>query len=192
MDMGPYYITALVAALGSVKRVSAMSGTAFSERVFGVGPKKGGTFPVEVDTHYSSLLEFESGCIATVMFSFDIWATNLPRLEIYGTGGSISLPDPNFFDGPVKVKAIGSDGFTDLPLLSTFHDNLRGIGLSQMCKAIREDGIHLASADLAVHVLEVLLAIEASAKSGNTVKCETACERPDLMPWGITEVEFGF
>lgn len=191
MDMGPYYITALVAALGNVKRVSAMSNAGFSQRFFGVGDHKGERFPVAVDTHYSALLEFDSGCIATVMLSFDIWAANLPRLEIYGTGGSMSLPDPNFFDGPVGVKGIGSDGFTQLPLLNPFHENLRGIGLAQMCKAIREGGEPLVNAQLAAHVLEVLLALEISAESGTMVTCETTCQRPPLLDSGLPAVEYG-
>lgn len=192
LDMGPYYITALVAALGGVRRVSALSGAAFPERVFGAGPNRGGTFPVEIDTHYSASLEFVSGAIATVMFSFDVWAANLPRLEIYGTGGSVFLPDPNFFAGPVRAKCLGADDAAELPLQSTFTENLRGIGLAQMCKTIRDGGDHLANGRLAAHVLDVLTGMETSAKRGAAVECGTACEKPPLLPGSLTEVEYGF
>jgi predicted dehydrogenase len=189
--MGPYYITALVAALGSVKRVSAMSNRAFEQRVFGAGSQKGKTFHVDVDTHYSASLEFSSGAIAAVMLSFDIWGANLPHMEIYGTAGSISMPDPNIFGGSVLARGIAGD-FTELPLQNIFSDNMRGIGLAQMCKAISEGGGHLANANLAAHVLEVLIAMELSAKQGVAITCETACQQPQLLPAGLSEAEYCF
>lgn len=191
LDMGPYYVTALVAALGSVKRVSAFSSAAFKERTFGAGKRKGGTFPVAVDTHYSASLEFTGGAIATVMFSFDIWAANLPHLEIYGTTGSISLPDPNFFDGPAQIRDSDSTEYSNLPPQNPFAENMRGLGLAQMCKAIRDGTGHLANGRLATHVLDVLTAMDASAKRGEVVVCSTACEAPPLMPAALTEIEYG-
>ncbi|MDR2750357.1 MAG: Gfo/Idh/MocA family oxidoreductase, partial [Clostridiales bacterium] len=103
LDMGPYYFTALVSALGPAKRVCAMSRRS-GERTVHRGQLKGQSIPVEVDTHSSAIIEFESGVIATCMLSFDIWAAKLPRIEIYCSAGTILLPDPNTFGGPVLAR----------------------------------------------------------------------------------------
>lgn len=192
LDMGPYYITALTAALGRVKRVSAMSGRSFDTRIIGTGPLKGERIPVNVDTHIGATLEFDCGVTATVMMSFDIWATNLPRIEIYGTSGSLMLPDPNTFDGPVRLRTMYGQEFEPLPLLYPHTGNLRGLGLAQMCYAILNGTEHYANGKTAQHVLEVLDAMERSAKSGETVECHTQGFKPPMLTPGLMEVEYGF
>ncbi|MFA9380366.1 MAG: Gfo/Idh/MocA family protein [Acetanaerobacterium sp.] len=192
LDMGPYYITALTAALGRVKRVNAMSGRGFDTRIVGTGPLKGERIPVNVDTHIGATLEFDCGVIATVMMSFDIWATSLPFLEIYGTSGTLTLPDPNTFDGPVRLKSMNEQAFEPLPLLYPFTGNLRGLGLAQMCHAILHGEEHCANGAIAQHVLEVLDAMEHAAKSGETVECHTPGAVPPMLTPGLMEVEYGF
>lgn len=192
LDMGPYYITALAAALGRVNRVSAMSSRGFDTRIIGTGPLKGSPIPVNVDTHWSASLEFDCGAIVTVMMSFDVWATHLPKIELYGTSGTLTLPDPNTFDGPVLMRSMHEQEFSPLPLLYPYTGNLRGLGIAQMCRSIRHGNSFGASDSLARHVLEVLLAMEKASASGQTVKCETSCERPPMLLPGLMEVEHEF
>ncbi len=104
-DIGPYYLTALVSLLGPVKGVTGMAQISFPERVVGSGPKKGQKIIVEVPTHVVGLLEFASGVAGTIITSFDVWKTDLPRIEIYGSEGTLSVPDPNTFGGIVKGGA---------------------------------------------------------------------------------------
>jgi predicted dehydrogenase len=104
-DIGPYYLTALVNLLGPVSKVAGAVNTAQAERPITSGPATGRTIKVGTPTHVSSLLTFESGAVATLLFSFDVWATQLPRMEVYGTLGTLSVPDPNTFGGPVKLSA---------------------------------------------------------------------------------------
>lgn len=181
LDMGPYYLTALTAALGGVERVSAMGSRAFPTRTIQAGPRTGEEIPVDVDTHISAVLEFRCGVVANLMLSFDVWATNLPKLEIYGTSGSLALPDPDYFDGPVLLRSAGSQEFQELPLLYPHRENLRGLGLARMCRAIEEGTAHPASGELALHVLEVALALERSAATGESVRCTTPCSQPELL-----------
>ena len=103
-DMGPYYMTALVSLLGPVRRVTGSARTTRNERVVGSGPKQGQRFPVSVPTHVAGILDFECGAVVTLMMSFDVWYHELPILEIYGTEGSMSLPDPNCFGGIVRLR----------------------------------------------------------------------------------------
>ncbi len=193
LDMGPYYITSLVALLGPVKRVSGMSNRAHATRVVGTGHKAGLEIPVEVDTHYSASLEFANGAVITCIFSFDIWATHLPFLEIYGDAGTLTLPDPNFFDGDVLVKSRYIDEFVKMPAQNPFTGhNLRGLGLAQMCHAIREGKPVCANGELALHVLEVLEGMTLSAQSGQAYICTSSCERPAALPYNLGLIQYGF
>ncbi len=192
-DMGPYYLTALVGAFGSVKRVNAMSKRTFDTRlVTAESPLQGTTIPVNVDTHISASLEFENGVIATLMLSFDIWAANLPLLEIYGTTGSLSVPDPNFFDGPAKLHSMHGEDWKELPLVNPFHENSRGIGPAQMCTAIENGEEVTASGERALHVLEIIAAIEQAGQTGESITLKTCCEKPALLPVGMLAPEYSF
>ncbi len=106
-DMGPYYLTALVSLLGPVVRVSGSARASFSERTIGSAPKKGQKIKVEVPTHVTGLLDFANGAIATMITSFDVWGHTLPHIEIYGSEGTLSVPDPNTFGGPVRLWRAG-------------------------------------------------------------------------------------
>ena len=99
-DMGPYYLTALVSLLGPVRRVTGSARATFAERTIRSEPRAGERIPVETPTHLAAVLDFTNGPIATLVTSFDVWASEMPRLEIYGSEGSLSLPDPKHFRWP--------------------------------------------------------------------------------------------
>ncbi len=182
MDMGPYYLTALVQLLGAVESVSGMARAAFPTRTIASGPKAGQVFPVDVDTHVGALIRFKSGAIASLMMSFDTQAAQLPRIEVYGARGTLSAPDPNTFGGPVMVCPAGSKEFSEKPLEFPFPENSRGLGLSDMADAILTGRAPRASGEMGLHVLEVMCGILESAASGATVKIESSLARPELMP----------
>src|ERR1700694_5800049 len=108
-DMGPYYLTALISLLGPAHRVTASTGMAYTERIATSKEQFGARLPVEVATHISGVIDFDNGAIATLITSFDVWKHNLPNLEIHGTEGSLSVPDPNTFGGVVKLHRAGSN-----------------------------------------------------------------------------------
>ena len=146
-DVGPYYLTALVSMLGPVGRLTGSSRISFPERLVTSQPLAGTKIQVNTPTHVTGILDFVSGPIATVMASFDVWASNLPRIEIYGSEGSLSLPDPNTFGGPVRLRSAQDQEWQDIPLTHGHTTNSRGLGVSDMAKAIREDRPHRASGD---------------------------------------------
>jgi len=163
-DMGPYYITALVNLLGPVTRVGSMCSKAFEERVVTSQPLKGHRIPVEITTHDAAVLEFADGAIGTVIMSFDVWKSELPRIEIHGTEGSLSIPDPNGFGGTLRLSRRGND-WQDVPITRPFTENWRGVGVADLAASIVENREARASGELTYHVLDIMQTIqESSAK----------------------------
>jgi len=179
-DMGPYYITCLVALLGPVRRVSALTRASFPERIAGDGRR----LPVSVPTHYAGSLEFVSGPIASVITSFDIWGHHLPMMEVYGSAGTLRVPDPNGWEFFVHMQPEGVAEWQDIPLTHSA-DWRRGIGVADMAYAIQSGRPHRASGDLAYHVLDVMHAFEDSSNTGQTIAIESTVERPAAVPVGL-------
>lgn len=181
LDMGPYYLTALVNLLGSMKRVAAITGAGVTERVAGHEGVKGQPVPVEVQTHHSGTIEFTSGAIATVVTSFDIYKHNMPRIEIHGTEGSLSVPDPNRFDGEVQLWTPASG---EWKVVEHTHrsDVQRGIGVADMARSIAAGETPRASGALANHVLDAMLAFEKSSNSNTIVMLDAADVQPSPLP----------
>ncbi|MDQ1713106.1 MAG: hypothetical protein QOE45_2556 [Frankiaceae bacterium] len=177
LDVGPYFVTALVAALGCVTAVSGVTRQHRAEREVGSGPLAGTTFPVTVPTHVAAILEFEGPTIATLTTSFDVGTPYTSSLELHGTAGSLRLPDPNGFDGPVLVRRGPATEWADVPLLAGA-GSARGTGAVDLARALRTDGTPAASGDLAAHVLDVLHAVIESGRAGRRVEVSSRCPRP--------------
>lgn len=181
LDVGPYYVAALVGLLGPVVEVSAVARGAGDERLIGKGPRAGEGFTATAPTSVVASYAFESGAVGGFMASFDVVASEAPHIEIHGSDGSLSLGDPNEFDGHVRLSRIDSPAWEDVPL--GFDGSVgRGIGLADMIGAIREGRPHRASGAFAYHVLEVLLASEGAAATRLTVAVESRTPRPEALP----------
>lgn len=172
-DMGPYYLTALVNMLGPVKAVSGMTSMAFTERTITSKRKYGKKVKVEVPTHVNGIMKFESGVIGNIITSFDVWGHNLPRIEIHGTEGSLSVPDPNSFGGPVLLKTKEMKDWEEIPIALPYEDNSRGIGVSDMADAITEGRLNKANGKTALHVLELMHGFHRAAESGGNYNLTT-------------------
>ncbi|MEP7287776.1 MAG: Gfo/Idh/MocA family oxidoreductase [Chloroflexota bacterium] len=186
-DMGPYYVTALITLLGPVRRVTGSTQISSPERTITSEPKRGQKIAVETPTHVTGILDFVSGPIATIITSFDVWAANLPRIEIYGTEGSLSVPDPNIFDGPVRLRRAGEHHWSDVPLTHGYTRNSRSIGVADMAYAQRNGKPHRASGELVYHVLDTMQAIYDSSQLGQHIELTSTCQRPEPLPEGSTE-----
>ncbi|WP_050032996.1 Gfo/Idh/MocA family protein [Halorubrum halophilum] len=183
-DMGPYYVTALVSLLGSASRVTGSVKQTFSKRTITSEPRNGEEFDVEVPTHETGIIEFENGTIANLLMSFDVnGGSSLPEptFEIYGTEGTLQLPDPNHFEGPVRVRDSNSDDFEAVELTHEYTAG-RGAGVADLAYAINGDWEQRTSANLAYHVLTVLSGIRAASDEGKHVQIENDCERPEPLP----------
>jgi len=188
-DMGPYYLTALVSLLGPITRVTGSTRISFPERTIGSGPKHGQKIVVETPTHVAGVLDFAGGAVATIITSFDVWAANLPRIEIYGSEGSLSVPDPNTFGGPVRIRLARDKEWRDVPLTHVYTENCRGLGVAEMAQAIRTGRPHRASGELAFHVLDAMAAFEEASTSGRHVVITSGPPRVEALPAGWPDVE---
>lgn len=186
-DMGPYYLTALVNLMGPVRRVTGSARATFPQRTITSEPKRGTTIVVNTPTHVAGVLDFASGAIGTLITSFDVWGHNLPRIEVYGTAGSLSVPDPNTFGGPVRVRRAGAAEWSEVPLTHGYAKNSRGLGVADMACALRSGRAHRASGELAYHVLDVMHAVHDASAAGRHVELSSTCERPTPLPLGLRE-----
>ncbi|MEY9962444.1 putative dehydrogenase [Streptacidiphilus sp. MAP12-16] len=182
LDMGPYYLTALITLLGPVRRVVGMSATPRATRSIGSGPRAGTEFPVEVATHVTGVLEHENGALSTLLMSFDVWAGALPRIEVYGTGGSLSVPDPNGFDGEVRLFRAEAKEWEPVPDRGGYPGASRGYGVADLARALADGGPHRADGRVAYHILDVMESLLAAARSGESVTVTSTCERPAAVP----------
>lgn len=213
-DMGPYYLTALVYLLGPIKRISCFTTIGRKVRNILGTPKE-----TEVDTTYTGIMEFACGAVGTVYMSLDTWDASLPLLEIYGTEGTLYVPDPNFFQGSVKLldgKKLGAmvdavtaphpaklitlmshqkDGIEDVPMEFPHNENpqenFRGLGVSDMAQAILTGRPSRMNESVSLHVVEALCAFDQSAKTGQAYEMKTTCERtaPMEKDWALWEVK---
>lgn len=184
LDMGPYYLSALVHLLGPVSRVSGAAGRGRATRTVGSGPRAGSVFPVDVDTHVTGVLEHEAGALSTLVMSFEVHGSRLPRIEVHGTDGSLSVPDPNRFDGTVEVQGAGEREWRPLPTSGGYEHSARGYGVSELATALRMGVPHRASAELARHVLDVMESLLTAAHTHTVVEVRSRCERPAAVPAG--------
>ena len=172
LDIGPYYFTTLVSLFGTVEKVAAMGLKAQEEREILVGPNKGQKFPVEPPSTISVLTQFEGGQTGTSLVSFDSPLARQGIVEIHGTEGSLSIPDPNMFEGRIAyVRPFESFGEAPpeqewIEIQQEGPVTGRGLGLLDMVRAIQEDRPHVASGAVGYHVLDIMLSAEESAERG--------------------------
>ncbi len=181
-DMGPYYLTALATLIGPVRRVTGSAQISFPERTITSQPLYGTTIVVNTPTHIAGVLDFAGGAVGTIITSFDVWASQLPRIEIYGSEGTLSVPDPNTFGGPVRIWRSTERAWQDVPLTHGYTENSRGIGVADMAYALRLGRPPRASGALAYHVLDIMHAIHDSSREGRHTELQSTCARPAPLP----------
>jgi len=183
-DMGPYYLTALINLLGPVQRVSGSTRISFPERLITSQPFHGKKIKVQTPTHVAGLLNFVSGAVGTIITSFDVWAANLPRIEIYGSEGSLVVPDPNAFGGVPRLYQPETKEWRDIELTHSAEVG-RGIGVADMAYALTYGRPHRASGELAYHVLDLMHAFHDASDTGRQVEIKSECAKPAALPVGL-------
>jgi predicted dehydrogenase len=187
LDMGPYYLTALVNLVGPIRRVTGSARITFPERTITSEPKRGTKIEVEVPTHVAGVMDFRNGAVGIIITSFDVWGAHLPRIEIYGSEGTLSVPDPNTFGGPVKLLLAGSEEWEQVSLSHGYVENSRGLGVTDMAYALRSRRPHRANGDMAYHVLEAMHAFHTASERRRAIELESTCSRPEPLPLGLME-----
>ncbi|MGF9647732.1 Gfo/Idh/MocA family oxidoreductase [Pseudarthrobacter oxydans] len=180
LDMGPYYVTALVTLLGPVVSVIGAASHTRDERTIGSGPRQGEKIPVNIDSHVTGVLVHASGALSTLLMSFDAVKSKSPNIEIHGERGSLVVPDPNHFDGDVQLFALGADAWETLPVSAGYVDAGRGFGIADLAST-PQGAEPRAGGTLAFHVLEVMESVLESARSGSPVRITSTVERPETV-----------
>ena len=187
LDMGPYYTTALIAMFGPIESVTGVSFNGIKERYLIIPEHRAGDIiKVEVPTHNNTIYHFKNGVKANFTTSFDAkGGTTFAPIEVYGTRGTLLVPDPNSFGEPVKIRIMGQElkeiSYADY----NYTGYLRGLGVADMAVAIEEGRPHRANGTMALHVLEAMLATYISSDERRTVDLETTCDRPARMPQAL-------
>ena len=199
IDMGPYYLTALVNLLGPANEVSGSIMKGVKKRTIGIGPRKGKKFKVECPTTYLSTIVFESGAIIRLTLSFDVIAHNRNHIELYGNKGSLIVPDPNMFGGSAfTCKKIGDKWkeykTNKMPLgkinirtqsaranESPTNANYRGVGLAEMAYCIENKKLNRCNGELSYHVLDIIQSTMKASKTGKKQKIKSTCNKPNYF-----------
>jgi len=175
-DLGPYYLSVLATLFGPARRVAAIGRRPRESRVIGSGPRAGTEFGVAVPTYVAALAEYTAGQAASLLFSWDSPLSRSGFVEISGTEATLAVPDPNRFDGDLRIRRAGDADWTVIPAEGAAAG--RGTGVVDMVRAIRAGTAHRASGEMALHVLEMMTAIERSAVSAAFEPVETRFEAP--------------
>jgi predicted dehydrogenase len=185
-DMGPYYLTAIVSMLGPVQRVTGSARVSQAERLITSEPLNGTKVTVNTPTHVTGVLDFASGVIGTIITSFDVWGHHVPNIEIHGTEGSLSVPDPNIFGGPVMLRH-GRGDWEPVPVTRAYSENSRGLGVADLAAALQSGRAHRANGELAYHVLDIMHAIHDSSRTGTHIELGSTCQRPAPLPADLAQ-----
>jgi len=186
LDMGPYYLTALINLLGGVSQVSGMVKASFPQRTITSKPLYGTVVDVDVPTYVTGMMRFENGAIGTIFTTFDV---QFPReqsrfIEVYGSEGTLFVPDPNEFCGPIRLFRPEDRTLRELPLMCDYKENSRALGLADMCNALLTGRPMRAGWTQTLHVLEIMTAFEKSSGLGRTLDITTGFERGEPMKRG--------
>ncbi len=190
-DMGPYYLHALITLLGPVKRVSGATRTTWKERTITSEPKKGSVMKVAIPTHIVSVLEFASGAVITLTTSFDVRGGHtMPNIELYGTEGTMQVPDPNGTGGPIMISRRNLHGLVEYGRTHPYREGSRGVGVADMAQAITTGRKHRANEEIAMHALDIMQAVHEASDTGKAIILTSTCERPaamraDLPDWTL-------
>jgi len=180
-DMGPYYLTALITLMGPIARVSGSTKKSYDKRTITSEPLNGKEIDVDVPTHIAGTMDFASGAVGTIITSFDVYSHTLPCIEIYGSEGSLRVPDPNIFGGKVFISRFREENWTEIPILKDYTENSRGLGLVDMADAVSTGKPHRASGELAYHVLEIMHGFHDASDSGTYYNLKSRCKQPEPL-----------
>lgn len=186
-DMGPYYITALLTLLGPVDTIASMAIKGFSERLVTCKEHFGEKITVKTPTHVAGNLQFKSGAVGTLITSFDVWSSSLPRIEIYGTEGTISVPDPNSFGGPAFLKRMNDAERKEVSLAFGYSESFRGLGLADMARSISTGRPHRANDALAYHTVEIMEGMLESSQKKEFYTMKSTFKQPEMFPTGLVD-----
>lgn len=204
MDVGVYYVAALLSLLGAVEEVSgfSMQAPVHEKEILYLNEGKE-RWQLEGSNLMSGVLKFKSGVLGTLHFNGLSINREQPVIRIYGTEGILHLGDPNTFNGEVKLyretgeacKIPFTHGYDGSPVLdepTSFEKTYghRGVGAAEMAWAIRRNRTARCGKEFALHTMEVLCGIEQASKSKTAYKMTTEFKYSPLKA-GYYSTTFG-
>lgn len=198
LDLGPYYVANLINLIGPVKRVGAMTSMASETRTITSQPRNGEIIPVKTPTTIQALLEFVSGATVTLTASWDVWSHRHANMELYGTDGSLYVPDPNFFGGTVEASGRDKEikplenwahpfGIANQESPNGARANYRTAGLADLAASLIDGRDARCSLDRTLHGVDVMTSILKSGEEGRFIDLTTTCTQPAAL--GIEEAQ---
>lgn len=181
LDMGPYYVTALVNLIGRVEKVTGVTKISFPHRTITSQPLAGNVIDVTAPTYVTGIMHFENGAIANLTTTFDVYKSDSHDIEIYGSKGTLYVPDPNCFGGKIRFFDGAKKEFTEFPMEFDYSENSRGLGVADMAKSIETGRRSRTSYIQTYHVLEIMEAFSKSSAEGRTVEIESDFSREAPM-----------
>lgn len=194
-DMGGYYLNDLVNLLGPLARVSGFTKTRNPERISvnTRNPKYGEMLSIKTQNMLAGTLEFQSGVLGTISLCSECFEGRhygSSMLTIFGTEGTLRVPDPNWFNGAVYLSRTPDGDEYEFPYTHGYKEQCcRGLGVADMAWAIRRDRRHRAHGDLGLHVFEAVHGIDYSGRDGKVHEMRHLCERPAALPSGYVRAE---
>ena len=182
LDMGPYYVSAIVALLGPIRRVAGFASTRAIDRVIEIGPRAGTPYTPETPTHTAATLELDGGVTVNLTASFEAGAQYIADFAVYGTEGRLLLPDPNSYGGPLLLRRGREEAWQDVPFTARGDRDARGIGLHELVEAIAAGRPERASGSLALHVVDVARGILVAAAESRVVEIGSRASKPERCP----------
>lgn len=178
-DMGPYYITAMVNLLGGIDSVMSASKASYPTRLITSQPLSGTVVDVDVSTYVAGTVRYSSGAIGTIFTTFDVYfpGSETRFIEVYGSKGTLFVPDPNGFGGPVRLFRPEDGRLMEIPLMFDYRENSRALGLADAAKAIQNGRAPRCGVQQTFHILEAMEGFETSAQTGEWVKLHSSYER---------------
>ena len=181
MDMGPYYLTAMINLMGGISEVMSASKKSFAQRIIMSEPKRGTLIDVDVSTYVAGTVRYASGAIGTLFTTFDVYYAKSGYIEIYGTEGTMKVPDPNTFRGPIMLLRLEENTYREMPLMYDYADNSRALGLADMAKAITVGREARCDYTQTFHVLEAMDGFERSEREHRWVEMTSQYHRKAPM-----------
>lgn len=181
LDMGPYYVSAMTNLMGGIHSVSGVTRKTFAKRTVTSQPQSGKVIDVDVPTYVTGIMQFDSGAVGTLFTTFDVYNKGQARFEIYGSEGTLIVPDPNTFGGPIQLLRAEEGEYKEMPLMYGYAENSRGLGLADMAKSLETGRACRTTYKQTLHVLEVMHAFEKSSRLEQTVKLSSHFEREAPM-----------